>query len=150
VEFAYLTGWRLKSEVLALQWWQVDFDGGMVRLEPGSTKNADGRVFPFAALPALAGLLRTQADRTRAIERASGSIIPWVFHRAAGRSSTSAGRGSGPAGWPASPVGYPMTSAAPRSGTWSGPACPVRGHEAHRAQDGEYLPAVRHCGRSRT
>jgi integrase len=82
VEFAYLTGWRLKSEVLALQWWQVDFEAGMVRLEPGSTKNADGRVFPFAALPALAGLLRTQAERTRAIERASGSIIPWVFHRA--------------------------------------------------------------------
>jgi len=81
VEFAYLTGWRLKSEVLALQWWQVDFEAGMVRLEPGSTKNADGRVFPFAALPALAGLLRTQAERTRAIERASGSIIPWVFHR---------------------------------------------------------------------
>jgi integrase len=81
VEFAYLTGWRLKSEVLALQWWQVDFEAGMVRLEPGSTKNADGRVFPFAALPALEGLLRTQAERTRAIERASGSIIPWVFHR---------------------------------------------------------------------
>jgi integrase len=82
VEFAYLTGWRLKSEVLALQWWQVDFEAGMVRLEPGSTKNADGRVFPFAALPALERLLRTQAERTRAIERASGSIIPWVFHRA--------------------------------------------------------------------
>ena len=81
VEFAYLTGWRLKSEVLALQWWQVDFEAGMVRLEPGSTKNADGRVFPFAALPTLEILLRTQAERTRAIERASGSIIPWVFHR---------------------------------------------------------------------
>jgi len=81
IEFAYLTGWRLKSEVLALQWWQVDFEAGMVRLEPGTTKNADGRAFPFAALPALERLVRTQAERTRAIERASGSIIPWVFHR---------------------------------------------------------------------
>lgn len=81
VEFAYLTGWRLKSEVLALQWWQVDFEAGMVRLEPGSTKNAEGRGFPFSALPTLERLLRTQAERTRAIERASGSIIPWVFHR---------------------------------------------------------------------
>jgi len=81
VEFAYLTGWRLKSEVLCLQWRQVDFEAGMVRLEPGSTKNAEGRGFPFAALPALERLLRTQAERTRAIELASRTIIPWVFHR---------------------------------------------------------------------
>ncbi len=42
-------------------------------------------MFPFAALPTLKSLLRTQAERTRAIERASGSIIPWVFHRAGRR-----------------------------------------------------------------
>jgi len=85
VEFAYYSGWRLKSEVLCLQSWQVDFEAGMVRLEPGFTKNAEGRVFPFAALPTLERLLRTQAERTRAIERASGTIIPWVFHRAGRR-----------------------------------------------------------------
>jgi len=81
IEFAYLTGWR-KGEVLGLQWRQVDFKAGVVRLEPGTTKNDDGRVFPFAALQALESLLRTQHERTSALERESGRVIPWVFHRA--------------------------------------------------------------------
>lgn len=41
--FAYLTGWRLKSEILPLQWRQVDFKAGIVRLDVGTTKNNDGR-----------------------------------------------------------------------------------------------------------
>lgn len=57
-KFGYLTGWRIRSEVLPLNWRQVDFAAGTVRLEPGTTKNAEGRVFPFDALPALAELLQ--------------------------------------------------------------------------------------------
>ncbi len=79
-EFAYLTGWR-KGEILDLQWRQVDFKAGIVRLEPGTTKNDEGRVFPFAVHPALEALLRRQRERTVAFERATGQIIPWVFHR---------------------------------------------------------------------
>jgi len=79
-EFAYLTGWR-KGEILTLQWWQVDFTAGIIRLEPGTTKNDDGRVLPFAVHPALEALLRRQRERTVAVERATGQIIPWVFHR---------------------------------------------------------------------
>src|SRR5262245_8946147 len=45
VTFAYITGWRVRSEVLTLQWRQVDFAAGVVRLEPGTTKNLEGRVF---------------------------------------------------------------------------------------------------------
>src|SRR5207245_1139427 len=56
--FAALTGWRVPSEVLTLRWAQVDFTAGVVRLEPGSTKNGEARTFPFAALPPLATLLR--------------------------------------------------------------------------------------------
>jgi integrase len=52
VEFAYYTGWRIPSEVLRLTWAQVNFDAGVVRLEPRSTKNDEGRTFPFDALPA--------------------------------------------------------------------------------------------------
>ena len=49
MEFAYLTGWRIKSEVLPLQWGiNVDFEAGEVRLEPGTTQNDEGRVFPFS------------------------------------------------------------------------------------------------------
>jgi len=79
-EFAYLTGWR-KGEILALQWRQVHFKAGIVRLEPGSTKNDDGRVFPFTVYPALEALLRRQRERTTARERATGQVITWVFHR---------------------------------------------------------------------
>jgi len=33
ITFAYITGWRIASEVLPLEWRQVDFDGGEVRLD---------------------------------------------------------------------------------------------------------------------
>jgi len=79
-EFMYLTGWR-KSEALSLQWRQVDFGAGIVRLDPGTTKNREGRVLPFHALPELAEVLNRQRERTSALEQANGVIVPWVFHR---------------------------------------------------------------------
>ncbi len=83
VEFAYLTGWRIKSEVLPLRWdLNVDMGAGEVRLEPGTTKNDEGRVFPFSMLPELADLLLRQKHRTQTIERSTGQNVPWVFHRA--------------------------------------------------------------------
>lgn len=80
VQFTYLTGWRI-GEVKGLTWRQVDFKAGVVRLEPGTTKNDEGRVYPFSASPELAELLARQRQRTTAIERDTGRIIPWVFHR---------------------------------------------------------------------
>jgi integrase len=79
-EFCYLTGWRSQSEVLPLTWAQVDFAAGVVRLEPRTTKNDEGRTFPFDALPALKRLLERQRQRTKAVERKTGRIIPHVFH----------------------------------------------------------------------
>jgi integrase len=32
---AYITGWRTLSELLPLEWRQVDFNAGLVRLDPG-------------------------------------------------------------------------------------------------------------------
>jgi integrase len=58
VRFAYITGWRMKDEVLGLEWRQVDMKAGGVRLEPGTTKNKDGRTFPFTA--GLRALLEAQ------------------------------------------------------------------------------------------
>jgi len=43
ITFGYYTG-RRKGEILALRWPQVDLRHGEVRLEPGTTKNGDGRV----------------------------------------------------------------------------------------------------------
>ena len=47
VTVAYVTGWRVRSEILPLTWAQVDRPAGEVRLEPGTTKNKDGRTFPY-------------------------------------------------------------------------------------------------------
>jgi integrase len=49
-DFAYITGWR-KSEILGLQWKQVDFRAGTVRLEAGTTKNREARQVSFHARP---------------------------------------------------------------------------------------------------
>lgn len=46
VRFAYSTGWRVRSEILPLEWRQVDWPGRVVRLDPGTTKNREGRSFP--------------------------------------------------------------------------------------------------------
>lgn len=43
IEAAYLTGWRLRSELLTRQWEHVDFKAGWLRLKPGETKNGEGR-----------------------------------------------------------------------------------------------------------
>ncbi len=83
-EFGYCTGWRL-SEILGLQWRQVDFDGGVVRLDVGSTKNKEGRVFPFSAHPDLAALVLRQRKRIEKIEWAKQKSIPWVFTWSDGR-----------------------------------------------------------------
>jgi integrase len=80
VEFLHSTGWRV-GEAKQLTWRQVDFTAGVVRLEPGTTKNDEGRTFPFAAWPRLTELLRLQRERTSALEREQGRLIPWVFHR---------------------------------------------------------------------
>jgi site-specific recombinase XerD len=79
MRFAYLTGWRVKSEVLPLTWDRVDFDAGIVSLY--HSKNDEPRQFPFDALPELAALLGAQRATTTELERSAGRIIPHVFHR---------------------------------------------------------------------
>jgi integrase len=75
---AYVTGWR-KGELLSRQWRHVDFAKGWLRLEPGESKNREGREFPFT--PELRSVLEAQRERVREIERATGQIIPWAFCR---------------------------------------------------------------------
>lgn len=76
----YYSGWR-RSEITDLQWRQVDLQAGIVRLDPGTTKNKDGRLFPFKHLPDVDKMFRAQRKLTDAAQKASGKIIPWVFHR---------------------------------------------------------------------
>jgi integrase len=79
IQFLAMTGWRV-SEATSLRWAQVDFAGGMVRLEVGTTKTGAGRIFPFAALPQLAALIQERREKTSALEHERGTICPWVFN----------------------------------------------------------------------
>jgi integrase len=78
VTFAYLTGWRVSSEILPLEWRQVDWDGRQVRLDAGTTKNRDGRTFPFTA--EIEQLLKGQLAECERLKK-SGRIVSAVFHR---------------------------------------------------------------------
>ena len=78
-EVAYITGWRMKSEILTRQKGHLDLHAGWLRLEPGETKNRKGRMFPLT--PELRAVLEWQLERTRRFEQVSGQIVPWLFHR---------------------------------------------------------------------
>ncbi|HEX2930909.1 MAG TPA: hypothetical protein VHV54_14400 [Candidatus Binatia bacterium] len=80
IETAYITGWRIHDEILTRQKHHADLKGrGWLRLDPGETKNNEGRNFPFTAR--LREIIERQLQKTRALERATGKIIPWLFHR---------------------------------------------------------------------
>ena len=78
ITFAYITGWRITDEVLPLEWRQVDFQAGEVRLEPGTTKNKQGRTFPFT--DELRSLLEAQQAEHLRLAKA-GHLFPQVFFR---------------------------------------------------------------------
>lgn len=78
VEFAYITGWRIASEILPLQWRNVDLKAGEVRLDAGTTKNREGRIFPMT--DDLRALLEAQHAEHVRLKKA-GQIVPWVFFR---------------------------------------------------------------------
>ena len=79
IEFAYYTGWRI-GEIRKLTWTNhLDLDAGLIRLEASEVKNAAGKSFPFAAHPALRGLV------VRQCERALKHETRWLFPRSGGR-----------------------------------------------------------------
>jgi integrase len=78
-ELAFITGWRTRSEILTREWKHVDFEHGTLRLEPGETKNGEGRNFPMTM--ALRAVLERQRLLTDQIERDTDQVVPWVFHR---------------------------------------------------------------------
>jgi integrase len=83
VAFAHITGWRTPSEILPLEWRQVDLTAGEVRLDAGTTKNGDGRVFPFTS--ELRRVLEAQHAVAKEWERAHGTIVRHVFYYTTGQ-----------------------------------------------------------------
>jgi integrase len=78
VKFAYATGWRTASEVLPLEWRNVDRAGRCVRLDPGTTKNGEGRSFPFTA--DIEKILKDQLAIHEALKKAD-KVVLYVFNR---------------------------------------------------------------------
>jgi integrase len=64
--------------VLPLQWRHVDFEARVVRLDSHTTKNDEGRTFPFT--DALQQLLEAQKEEHDRL-KAEDVICPWVFNR---------------------------------------------------------------------
>ena len=94
VTFAFVTGWRVPSEVLPLQWPRIDRAAKTVRLEPGEAKNRKGGTFPCGLLPELAEVIETQWQEHERLLKI-GTICPFAFNRAASRTvSPSFGRWS--------------------------------------------------------
>lgn len=83
ITIAYTFGWRIQSEVLALTLWQLDLEAGTLRLEPGTTKNDEGRLVYLT--PELTALLASQVDRVKALERQTRRITPYLFPHLTGR-----------------------------------------------------------------
>ena len=75
--FAFVTGWRTPSEILPLEWRQVDLKAGEVRLDVGATKNGEGRVFPVTI--ELRRILNAQQAIAQVVKREHGTIPRQVF-----------------------------------------------------------------------
>jgi integrase len=76
VQFAYITGWRIPSEVLPLQWRHIDFEARVVRLDPHTTKN-DPQLPLHRRATAAPVAQKVVHDQLRS----EGVLCPWVFHR---------------------------------------------------------------------
>jgi integrase len=73
-EVAYITGWRVSSELLTRKWQHVDLEKGWLRLDPGERKNAEGRMFPLT--PQLDEIFSRQLEKTKQLQLATDRVIP--------------------------------------------------------------------------
>lgn len=86
VQFAYITGWRLKSEVLTREWRHIDLKAGTVCLEPGEAKKQGTthvRVDDGVALPA-----GKAAGPTRSLQETTNGLASFRNHKAPRTSRT--------------------------------------------------------------
>jgi integrase len=78
VKFGYATGWRTRSEILPLEWPNIDWTGRCVRLDAHTTKNGEARSCPFTT--EIETILKGQLAEHERL-KAAGTICPFVFHR---------------------------------------------------------------------
>jgi integrase len=71
VTFAFHSGWR-KNEILGLTWDKVDLKQGTVCLDPGETKNEEGRTLY---------LNKELMEEIKVLQKSRNLGCPYVFHR---------------------------------------------------------------------
>jgi integrase len=86
----YITGIR-KGELLDIRWPQVDFESGIIALEPDETKNREGRSVQILEGDMCELLLEAKRARD-----AGWPESPWVFNRGGRQIKTSVGHGNRP------------------------------------------------------
>lgn len=84
VTIAYYTGWRINSELLPLEWRQIDRDACVIRLEPETTKNREGRTFRYGELTEVAAAIEGLWARHEALQKRD-VLTPLVFCRLKGQ-----------------------------------------------------------------
>ncbi len=130
VRFAFETGWRVPSEVLTLQWRGVDFAADELRLDAGTKKNGEARI--FAITRDLRALLEAQqAERAADAGGRRGGL---VFFRLVAKDAAARRRPKPittfDKAWetacraPDTPAAFRTTFGGAPSGGWSGPASP--------------------------
>ncbi len=77
VTIAYTCGWRMQSEVLALTLSNIDLTAGTIRLDPGTTKNGEGRLVHLT--PDVSRVVVEQLERVKGLSRQLNRVIPYLF-----------------------------------------------------------------------
>ena len=84
VTLAYYSGWRINSEILPLEWRQIDRQHSVIRLEPGMGKTRQGREFMYGSLVEVTAAVEGLWARHEALAKA-GTITALVFCRRRGQ-----------------------------------------------------------------
>ena len=78
IQTAYITGWRIKSEILTRQKQHLDLQSGFLRLDREETSSGEERKFPLT--PEMREVLARQFEEINELERETNVIVPWLFH----------------------------------------------------------------------
>ena len=89
VAVGYVFGWRVQ-EVLGLERRHVDLDRGTLTLDPGSTKNDEGRIVYMP--PEVKVGVAAQLARVDGLQRKLQRIVPWAFPNLRGAREPNPGR----------------------------------------------------------
>ena len=89
VTIGYAFGWRVQ-EVLGLERRHVDLEVGTLRLDPGTTKNDEGRLVYMP--PDIRAAVAAQLTRVDALQRKPERVIPYLFPNLRGARQPNPGR----------------------------------------------------------